>query len=116
MTLHNFTSSKPMTLQPGDTEKPGIFEITVCSSATANDGYIPFSTTVSEVVVTAYKDDGTDVTSTMVEGTPSLSNNIITALLNHIAVDGEYYLYFLLTLDSGTTIGTYFKNIKVRGN
>jgi len=116
MTLHNFESSKSITLQPGDTEKPYEFKITVCSSSTANDGWIPYNTTVSSVVVTAY-DENTDTTvSGMISGTPSESENVITVLLNHIDTNGEYYLYFLLTLNTEATVGTYFKNIKVRGN
>ena len=115
--MHNFEENKSITLQPGDNKKPHEFEITVCSSAVANDGWIPYETTVASIDVHAYRDDGTDVTSTMIEGTPTESDNVITVILNHIMIDGEYYLYFLLTLDAGgATIGTYFKNIKVRGN
>ena len=116
-TLHNFEGNKSIILQPGDSKKPFEFEVTICSSAISNDGWIPYGTTISGIAVTAYKDDKTDVTSTMIDSTPTELDNVVTVLLNHIDVNGEYYLYFLLSLDvANTTVGTYFRNIKVRGN
>lgn len=112
--MHNFEGSRSATLQPGDTKKPYEFEIKVCSSQTANDGWIPYGTNMASIAVTAHKDDGTDVTSTMIEGDPTEVANVITVLLNHISEAGEYYLYFILTLNTTATIGVYFRNVKVK--
>lgn len=116
MTLHNFEGNKPITLQPGTETNPYKFKITVCSSAVSNDGYIPFGTSVAGVVVTAFKDDGTDVSSTLIDGVPTEEDNVVTVLLNYISTAGEYYLRFVLTLNTGSVVSAYFKNVKVRSS
>ena len=89
-------------LQPLDSNLPYTFEVTVCSSATANDGAIPFGLSVTGVVVVAYSETlGTDVTATMIQGTPTVSSNIVTVDLNWPGAAGRYKLTFKCTLTGG---------------
>jgi len=70
-------------------------------SATAK-GAIPYNTVVNSVVVTAYDVDGTDVTSLLISGTPSVAANIVTVVLTYPTAwgEGRYKLSFKLTLNN----------------
>ena len=92
---------KTITLQPNDTKVPHTFTFSVCSSATANDGFLPYGTNIASVVVTAYNSSGTAVTATMVSGTPSVASNIVTTKLNYPGASGAYKLTMVATLDNG---------------
>lgn len=107
----NFQGRKRISLQPNDSAVPYTFTINVCSSTTANDGFIPYGTVVSSVSVKAYNASGTDITDTMIEGTPTVSNNVVTVNLNYPGATGEYKLTFILTLDSGAVIEADFTRI-----
>lgn len=99
----NFSTVGQINLQSGD-ELPWEFEIPAASSATEK-GAIPYNTTVSSVVVTAYDEDGNDVTTEMITGTPTVSDNLITAIIKYPATtgDGRYKLTFACTLNTGRT-------------
>ena len=99
----NFQGTKDIILQPGDTSIPYTFEVTVCSSATANDGTLPYGTSISSVVVTGHvSETGTVVTSEIINSS-SETNNVISVLLKYPATSGEgwYHLKFVCTLSSG---------------
>ena len=92
-----------ITIQSGD-EIGYTFKFPIASSATANDGAIPYGRTISSVIVTAYDEDDADVTSELIEGTPSLSTVTVTVVLKYPASGvGRYKLTFDLTLDNGWT-------------
>ena len=95
-----FTGHTPITIQPRDLHQEHIFNITICSSKTANDGYIPYDTTVSGVTITALTSSGTIDTELVY--TYSASGQEITALLDYPETngDGRYKLRFDLELDS----------------
>jgi len=101
--MSKFDTGK-ITLQSGDSIGYS-FKFPIASSATANDGAIPFGRTISSVTVTAYDEDGNDVTTQLIEGTPSLSTVTVTAELKYpvTAGVGRYKLTFDLTLDNGWT-------------
>lgn len=100
--MPDFQTTGQITLQPGDSMGYA-FEITVASAANANDGYIPFGTNVASVSVVAYNSDGTDVTSLLIVGTPTVTSNVINIRLQYPGTNGRYKLTFDLTLDNGWT-------------
>lgn len=111
----SFKGTKDIVLQPLSDKVPYSFRVTVCTSATTNDGYIPYNTSVTAAEVTAFDDEGNDVTAEMVDST-NLVSNIITVNLNYPSVSGEgnYSLRFELELSNGSTEEADFERICAR--
>ena len=101
----SFQESTCIFLQPGDATVPYTFTFAACSSATANDGSIPFNTTIASVVVTVFDEAGTDVTAQIVA---SESNTALVETINlkypATAGTGRYSIEMLATLDSGAVM------------
>lgn len=108
----SFQGVADIILQPGDATVPYTFTFAACSSTTANDGSIPYNTTISSVAVTAFDEEGSDVTSQMVA---SESNTTTTETINlkypATAGAGRYSLEMLVTLDSGAVMEFDFTRI-----
>jgi hypothetical protein len=100
--MSDFKTNGRVTLRPDDI-KGKSYTITVSSSATANDGYIPYNTNVSSVVVIAYDSDDEIVTTDLIEGTPTVTNNVIYVQYKYpiLNLNGQYKIVFKLTLDNG---------------
>ncbi len=98
-------------LQPNDLDVPYIFRFTVCSTQNGNDGYLPYGTTISTVVVSASNTDGEDATADLIHGTPSVSDNDVQVNLDY-PYAGDYKITIICTLDSGTKIETDFSRIR----
>jgi hypothetical protein len=94
-------------LYPGDSLAPLQVEVTVKSSNTTNDGFIPYGTSVSSVTGKIYKlSDNIDVTTDIMEGSPTEVDNIITTYLNYPTTNsaGSYGLILIITLNTGSTL------------
>jgi len=103
-------------LFPGDSSVPLQVQVTTKSSATTNDGFIPYGTSVSSVTGKIYKlEDNTDVTTDIMEGSPTESDNIITTYLNYPTTNGvgNYSLVLIITLNTGSTLQINVPLIKV---
>ena len=116
--MPDFKEVQDIILQPLDVEAPYSFSIPACTSATANDGGIPYDTTIASVVVTAHKQsDGSDVSSEIVDSS-SVSDNIVSVALNYPSTSGvgTYHLRFALTLDNSdaSVIEKDFNRVKAR--
>lgn len=96
-----FKGYTSITIQPNDLQQEHIFNITICSDKTANDGYIPYGTTVSGITTTTLTCSGTEDTELI--NSSSFVEQEITALLDYPITngDGRYKLQFLLELSSG---------------
>lgn len=99
--MPDFKGHSQITLQPNDLERGFIFNFPICSSKTANDGSLPFGTTISSIVVTSMTEAG--VTDTELLYFSSLSGQEITVQLSYPTTNGagQYKLQFILTLSSG---------------
>ena len=99
---HNFRGGF-VVIKQGDDAVPISLQLSVCSSATANDGYLPYGTNISSVAVTSYKmDDDRTVTTDLIEaGYTTVANNIVYCRLQYPATNGTGYygLKILMTLD-----------------
>ena len=114
--MPNFKGNSSIIIQPGDSNIPYAFQISVCSSTTANDGYIPYGTSVSSVVVTATTDDDDRTVVDDIIDNYTVNNNIITVYMSYPSTsgDGRYRLRFLLTLDNGSIIEADFGRIRAK--
>jgi hypothetical protein len=86
------------------------------ASSESTRGAIPYNTTVSSVVVTAYDADGVNVSTQLISGTPSVDSNIVTVVLTYPATkgDGKYKLSFALSLSNGDIENFDFPGIIAR--
>ena len=116
--MPDFTpSNKRILIQPGDSKVPYCFTFTVCSSETANDGALPYDTTISSYTVSAHKHDSSDTSATTdIISSSSRSNFIITVYLKYPSTlgAGRYDLKFLLTLSNAAVLEFDFNRVFVR--
>ncbi|GAG13737.1 unnamed protein product, partial [marine sediment metagenome] len=75
----SFQETTVIILQPGDATVPYTFTFKACTTAIANDGSIPYGTTISSVVVVVFDESGTDVTAQIVA---SESNTALVETIN----------------------------------
>ena len=80
------------------------WEFKVCSSATANDEFLPYGTTISAAALTCLGSDGTAVTSIFVGSETILSNVVSQKFTVPSEGVGTYTVYFKLTLDDGQVL------------
>lgn len=113
--MPSFTGTASIILQPGDADVPYSFKFTICSSATANDGSIPFGRTISSAAVTAHTAAGTDATSELIESS-TLSDTTVTIELDYPSTTGtgKYHIKFVLTLDNAAKMEFDFNRIYAR--
>jgi len=108
----SFLGIKWIELFPGDVKVPYTFTATVCSSATANDGHLPYGTNMSEtaghLVVKGYTSANVLCTSDLINGTPTVSSNVVTCKLDYPTENGsgKYELTMTGKLDNGETFKT----------
>lgn len=97
--MDDFQGIATIEIQPNDAGLPYSFAVTACSAVDANDGAIPYGTNVVSVAVTATNlATGADVTDAMIEGTPTVAENVVSVNLNWPGAAGKCKLTFLLTL------------------
>ena len=111
--MPDFKGNDAITLHPGDDSLEFSFQVTISTSATANDGKIGFGRTVSSVALTAHKDDGSDTSETGMPGAHTLLTNVITVPLSYpTGLAGTYHLRFLCTLDDASVKDLYFDRVR----
>jgi len=110
-----FQGFDSITIQPGTDAAVYTFTFAICSSATANDGSIPFGDTISDEAVKAFDEDGSDVTGEIVD-TSSSSTTVVTVALNYPSTSGagRYSLEFVLALASGAKMEFDFSRLYAR--
>ena len=92
-------------LQPDTEQYPLSFGFSVCSSATANDGALPYGTTISSATVEITDSAGADKTSSVLNGSASVSGGLtVQFLVDYSLPDGRYVIELQLTLSSGAVI------------
>jgi hypothetical protein len=101
--MPDISGSETVKIQPNTVNYPVAFAFTICSSATSNDGNIPFGDTLSSIVVKAYDPDGTDVTANLVTtGGSVVGTNGYCALSYYAGIaSGRHRLTVIYTCASG---------------
>jgi hypothetical protein len=110
--VDNFNGTQTITLQPGSLNVPYSFTFAANTSLTANDGSIPYDTTISSAAVKAFSESGSDVTSELVSSS-STTDLVVTVNLKYPATSGEgrYSLEIVLTLSSGAVMEFDFTRV-----
>jgi hypothetical protein len=101
--MPDISGSETITIQPNTVKYPVNFILKICTSATANDGNIPFGDTLASAVVKAYDRAGTDVTTSMVTTAASVSGVTVSCKISYFAaaVSGRCKLTVIYTCASG---------------
>ena len=111
--MPSFQGSDWIILQPGDAKVPYDFDFPACTTATANDGTLPYGDSISSYTVSVYDSSDNDVTSE-VKYADSRSGTTITVSLDYPTTSGigYYRLKFVLTLASGAVLELDFRRIR----
>lgn len=94
-------------LRPGDAGVPIRFAFAAASTSSANDGSIPYGTTISTAAIKVYTDAGSSLSSVLDAGSLSVVGGAaVTATLTHpasVAFSGRktYTAVLTLTLNTG---------------
>jgi len=109
----SFTTSGRIILQPGSATVPYSFTYAAASSATANDGSIPYDSTIASAAVKAFDRSGTDRSAEMIVGAVTVASPVVTVALKYPATTGpgRYSLEFVLTLSTGAIMEFDFTRI-----
>ena len=78
----SFQGVNKIIVQPGSATVPYTFTFAACSSATANDGSLPYNTTISSAVVKAFNESGSDVSSKIIASS-SVASPVVTISLKY---------------------------------
>ena len=110
--MPDFKTQISIIVQPQDSGVPYKFTLTVCSSATLNDGALPYGTTISSAVVTAHTQAGVDASSDLIVSS-TLVGLIITVKVKYPTAkgEGEFHLTFVLTLSDSSVIEFDFNRV-----
>lgn len=115
--MPDFEGTDYIIVQPSDDNVPYSFGFSVCTAATANDGSLPFGTSISNYTIAAHKHGTTDVDATT-ELIASHGRNalVVQARLQYPTTLGVglYHLKFVLTLSDTSIIEFDFNRVIVR--
>jgi len=108
----SFSTAGIIILQPSSATVPYTFIFAAASSATANDGSIPFGSTITGADVKAFDSTGTDRTSEMIESETN-TTTVVTVNLKYPSTTGpgNYSLEFVLTLSTGAVLEVDFTRV-----
>ena len=106
----SFQGIQKITVQPGCDTVPYTFTFAACSSASANDGSIPYNTTISSSAVKAFDEAGTDSTAVLISSS-STATPVVTVSLEYPTNAGRYSLEIVLTLNSGAKMEFDFTRV-----
>lgn len=102
MSRDDFQSIDYINLQPRSVKNKFSFWFPAASTASGR-GSIPYGTTITDVAVSAFNEDGTDVTSSMITVTPSVADSYYVYLGLSWVSAGLYKLVFKLTISDAST-------------
>jgi len=122
--MPDVTGFNKVKIQPNTVNLPITLTLEICSSATANDGSIPYGDTLASAVVKAYSPAGVDVTSKFVTQAATISGNVIICEVSFYSdtvgevvtpmADGLYKLTFIYTCASGYVDEIDVKRFRVK--
>ena len=99
----SFQSVKSIIVQPGS-NITRTFTFAACSSATANDGSIPYGVTIASAAVKAFDKDGTDSTTDLIVSS-SATTLVVSVKIKYPVTGGagRYSLEIVLTFSDDET-------------
>ncbi len=97
--VDTFSGAKKIDLQPGEVDVPLRMRVTIASASTANDGFLPFGSTLVSHSVTAHHGASNSSSTSIIADTTDAGNTIIVYLQHTTAyIAGIYHV---------TAVGTF---------
>ena len=107
----DFKSNKKIILSPETSDKEVAFAFPAATSATANDGAIPYGTSPVSAVVECYTEDGTQVTSIFFSAPSVSGQNVNVSFKYPNEGENRYYLRFIVTITGGKVVERTFNRV-----
>lgn len=113
--MPHFLGNNKIVLQPNDLDVQYRFDFTACSTATANDGFLPFGAQIISVELKSTDEDKTTVSGIVQGSIIQHSGSSVVTTLSYPSdlSEGRYFLTFILTLDNGSVLEADFNRIEV---
>lgn len=113
--MPHFLGNNKIILQPNDSDVQYRFDFTLCSSPTANDGFLPFGSFIVEVEINTTDEERNTVSDIVQSSVITNSGTTIITTLSYPSdlSEGRYFLTFILTLDNGSVLEADFNRIEV---
>ena len=88
------------------------------SSSRKNDGCIGYGRTIANISVTAWNEDGTNVTTALISGSPTVNSNIVYIKYKYPTgwSVGKYKVLIDITLDNNETDRGIHENVFVESS
>lgn len=105
--MDSFQGADYINLQPGDSNVPYRFNITVASSSKRNDGHLPYGSTLCSSTARAHCAGGSTVGTSNIVGAVSVSSEDVLCRLNYStdAGLGEFHIKIIVTASvQGSTV------------
>lgn len=96
--MDNFEGADYINLQPGDSDVPFRFNITVASSSKKNDGHLPYNSTLIKSTASAHHNKGSTVGTSGIVGAVSVSSEVVICRLNYSTGAGLGLFHLKLTV------------------
>ena len=111
----SFSTNGTIILQPGSATVPYTFTFAAASSATVNDGSIPYGSTIASAVLKVFDKDLVDKTTEIIVAESNTTTTLsVTMKYPATAGNGRYKLECLLTLSTGAVLEFDFTRIYAR--
>jgi hypothetical protein len=103
--MPDFAGSSRVKLQPSTTGFPMSATLPTCTSATANDGVIPYGDALSTATVALYSPSGANVTSMMMPTAATVRGSTVSWRISYYEgmAYGLYKFTIVFTCNSGYT-------------
>ena len=108
--MPDFKGTDFISLQPRSVENAYRFDFDPPSSATGRGG-IPYGLTISSASVSAAKEDGTDVTSSMIQSSTVSGDSTVDVRFDWVEA-GKFYITFVLTLSDSSVWEFNFNRVE----
>ena len=101
----SFQGIADIILQPGSATVPYTFTFAAASSATANDGAIPYGTTITSAIIKVFDEAGVDKTTEIIASETN-TTTVLTLSLKYptTAGVGRYSIEMIVTLSSSAVM------------
>ena len=76
--MDSFQGTDKLTIQPNDRNVPVFLKLNAASASTANDGSMPYGSSVVEATVTAHTTANVDVSTDVISSSTESGNTIVT--------------------------------------
>jgi len=99
MPADDFQGSDYICIQPGDSFVPVALKLNAASASTANDGSMPYGSSVVSSTMSAHHEDGTDATTTLITASTESGNTIYGYLgYSTTLISGWYHITAKVTI------------------